>query len=214
MRTYPIVTGFALLLVAGIGHTQATDSHPLPLDGSQPRSLTADAVQVDALKTTASNKAVGTYSAGGSGHPMEGRKAPPINLKDLNGKQLQTGQIKADVIVLDFWATWCPPCRKGLPLLQQFQNWAKQNKKSVAVLTVNLRETPQKVRKYWKEQKFNMPVLMDRQGDTAKAYGVQGIPQTVIIHQGQIVRVHVGYSPNMANMLKAEVEELLAKSND
>ena len=146
-----------------------------------------------------------------AGHPMEGQKAPKIDLKDLNGKR---GHMESDVVVLDFWATWCPPCRKGLPLLQEFQDWAKQNKKSVGVVTINIQESPKKVLKFWKDNKFNMPVLMDTKGEAAKAYGVQGIPQTVVIHKGKIVSVHVGFYPNMLDMLKSEVNALLSKDDD
>jgi thioredoxin-like negative regulator of GroEL len=59
-----------------------------------------------------------------------------------------------------------------------------------------------------------MPVLMDHDGQVAQSYGVQGIPQTVIIHNGKIVRVHVGFSPNMAEILKADIEPLLADDKD
>ena len=147
-------------------------------------------------------------------HPMEGKQAPPIKLKTLKGKFIHLARVKADVIVLDFWATWCPPCRQGLPLLQEFENWAKQEKKSVAVFAVNLKEKPHVVKRFWEEQGFNMTVLMDTAGKSAKAYGVRGIPQTVIIHRGKIEQVHVGFSPNMVQTLKAQTEALLSKSKN
>ncbi len=152
-----------------------------------------------------------TAVSAGSGHPSEGQPAPPINLKTVDSQPFSLDRVKADVVVLDFWATWCPPCRKGLPLLQEFNDWAKKEKKSVMVYTVNLREDAGKVREYWRQQKFNMQVLMDTDGGVAQAYGVTGIPHTAILHKGKIARVHVGYTPEMTNILKREVSQLLGE---
>lgn len=147
-------------------------------------------------------------------HPLDGRPAPPIRAQTLDGKPFDLKKVDASVIVLDFWATWCPPCRKGLPLLQQYQDWATQNNKPVAVLTVNLREDKGKVAAYWKREGFTMPVVMDTDGRIGHSYRVSGIPQTVVIHKGKVVTVHVGYSPGMANMLKSQTEQLLKNSDD
>ena len=152
-----------------------------------------------------------TAVTAGPGHPTEGQPAPPINLKTIDGQPFSLDKVKAEVVVLDFWATWCPPCRKGLPLLQEFNNWAKKEKKSVKVYAVNLREHASKVRQYWRQQKFNMHVLMDTDGGVAQAYGVSGIPHTAILHKGKIVSVHVGYSPQMTDTLKREVSQLLGE---
>lgn len=146
-------------------------------------------------------------------HPLEGRPAPKIHAKTLDGKPFDLSKVKASVIVLDFWATWCPPCRKGLPLLQRYEDWAQKNKKSVAVFAVNLREKEGKIRAFWKKQGYRMPVLIDADGQIGQSYGVTGIPQTVVIHNGKIITVHVGYSPGMADMLKSQTEQLLRKSN-
>ncbi len=142
-------------------------------------------------------------------HPLEGKPAPRFTLKTMAGKPFRLDKVKSPVIVLDFWATWCGPCRMGLPLLQQFSDWAKKNKKPVSVYTVNLQEHPSKPRAYWKQKKFNMPVLMDTDGRVGEAYGVNGIPHTVIIHNGKIARIHVGYSPDLKDRLKSDVEALL-----
>ena len=146
-------------------------------------------------------------------HPLEGRPAPPIRARTLDGKSFDLSWVKKDVIVLDFWATWCPPCRKGLPLLQQYQDWAKEHKKSAIAFAINLREDRKKVSAYWKKEGFTMPVVMDTDGRIGQTYGVRGIPQTVVIHKGKIVTVHVGYSPGMTEMLKLQTEKLLEESD-
>jgi len=114
-------------------------------------------------------------------------------------------EVDADVVVLDFWATWCPPCREGLPRIQTVADWAKQEGKSVAVFAVNVGETADKATDFWLEQGFTMSVVMDEQSQAATAYGVQGIPQTVVIAKGKVVNVHVGLGPNLEQTLKDEI---------
>jgi len=189
-------------------YTIKVEKHNQPLD--------------DAIFTfdTTGSKAVGTFNeliqsasggaaAGPPAHPTQGRDAPPIELETLAGQPFKLEDVDASVVVLDFWATWCPPCRRGLPLLQKFHDWAESNDQSVAVYTVNLQETPETVRGYWEQAGFTMPVLMDTQGSVAQAYQVQGIPQTVMIHHGKVAGVHVGFSPDLDQLLQSEVEGLL-----
>ena len=147
-----------------------------------------------------------------SSHPLEGQEAPEIELKSLGGDDFVLSESDAQVVVLDFWATWCGPCRRGLPLLQKFHDWARDNGKPVAVYAVNLQENADQVKAYWKKESFTMPVLMDQTGETAASYMVQGIPQTVIVANGSVQAVHVGFTPKMQEILEQEVEAILKKS--
>lgn len=144
-------------------------------------------------------------------HPSQGRNAPAISLKTLDGKDFKLADEKADVIILDFWASWCGPCKMGLPKLQAVADWAKKEKKSVAIYTVNMREDVSKINEYWQSTKFTMPVLVDSEGAASDAYGVEGIPHTVIISKGKIQQVHIGYRDDMESVLKKKIESLLAK---
>ena len=184
------------------------DKHNQPLDDALFSFDTTGSKAVDTLNQL-TQPASGGAAAAPAGHPAQDQDAPPIELKTFDGQPFKLEDVEASVVVLDFWATWCPPCRRGLPLLQKFHEWAESNGKSVAVYTVNLQETPQKAREYWEQEGFTMPVLMDTQGAVAQAYQVQGIPQTVVIHNGKIVRVHVGFSPDLAESLQDEAERLL-----
>lgn len=139
-----------------------------------------------------------------------GDPAPKLtNVNWLQGEPV-TEWKPGEVYVLDFWATWCGPCRMGLPGLQRLHEWAAQNKKPVAIYAVNLRETPQQVQEFWKQEKLTMPVLMD-DGSLAKAYGVSGIPHTVVIVDGKVMDVKVGYAAGHENVLQRKIEAALAK---
>lgn len=146
---------------------------------------------------------------GGGGHPLQDAKAPPVELDRMDGSEYELAKDQADVIIYDFWATWCGPCRMALPKLQAVADWAKKNKKSVAIYAVNVGETPDVAKAYWEKEGLTMPVLMDPNNVASLAYGVQGIPQTVVIHDGTVKHVHVGFSETIDSTLKKQIDELL-----
>jgi thiol-disulfide isomerase/thioredoxin len=146
-------------------------------------------------------------------HPLVGKDTPPLNLPDIDGNDhdLATADADAKVIVLDFWATWCPPCVAAMPELQTVYDWIQLEGKPVAFYAVNQGETVDEVKKFWQDKDLSIPVLMDEQFTAAQAFGVNGIPQTVIISAGKVQQVHVGYRPGIGDRLKEEIEALLAE---
>ncbi len=152
---------------------------------------------------------------GGKGeHRLTDKPAPTFDLKDMDGNPIKMSDIDSNVVVLDFWATWCPPCRKGLPELQTIHDWANDEKLSVSVYAVNVGERVNDARRFWERQKFTMPVLMDTEGRIASDYGVEGIPQTVVIAGGIVRHVHVGLARDLAGELKQQIKTLLNEDND
>ena len=95
------------------------------------------------------------------------------------------------MVVLDFWATWCGPCRGWLPIVAKAQR--DYASKGLQVYAVNLRESDAKVRDYLTRQKIDVPVLMDRTGSVGADYRASSIPLTVVVgRDGRVVRVLVG----------------------
>lgn len=142
-------------------------------------------------------------------HPLEGAMAPTFALPDVSGQTIDMAtHIGKDVVVLDFWASWCPPCRKGLPAVDGMAKTFEGQ--PVAVYAVNIMEGEALVKEFAASTGLNLPILMDKTGIVAEDYGVTGIPQTVIIDQsGRIHAIHVGLGLRFQATLEGQVQALL-----
>ena len=137
--------------------------------------------------------------------------AADFALKDLDGKTVELSSLKGKVVILDFWATWCGPCKKSMPLIDQFYA-DKKKPKDVLVYGVNVWErggNTDKVKPFIAERGFKFPILFGT-NDLAASYGVQGIPTLVVIDKnGKVAYKHIGYDPTLPEILTWQTHELL-----
>jgi len=142
-------------------------------------------------------------------HPLEGEIAPDFELPQLGGETVRLAEhIGNDIVILDFWASWCPPCRKGLPMVETVAEHFSEA--SVVAYAINIRESPGLVTKFVEEMKVNLPVLLDDTGIVADDYGVSMLPQTVIIDKaGKMAVIHSGVGLRFESQLKSDVQAML-----
>ncbi|QEG38549.1 redoxin domain-containing protein [Roseimaritima ulvae] len=143
-------------------------------------------------------------------HPLLGQAAPAFTSTLLDGQKFDLKQHRdKQVVVLDFWATWCGPCVEALPMIAKTTGrFADQD---VVFYAVNVGEEEARIREFLKQQELDPAVLMDPEGEIADAYGATAIPQTVLIGKdGRVEAVHVGFSgpEAMAKILTAELTAL------
>jgi len=146
-----------------------------------------------------------------------GELAHDFTLTTLAGDTITLSKLQGSVVILDFWATWCGPCKMALPKLQEFATWAESSGQPIKVYAVDVWERFQtdeekkaKVSEFWTGKGYTMPTLMDYKSEVVVKYGFQSIPTTVVIGpDGKIAKIHTGYAPNMVDLLKADVEEAL-----
>ncbi len=142
---------------------------------------------------------------------LSGQPAPEIALKTLAGKEVKLSDQKGKVVMVDMWATWCPPCRASLPHVQEVATNKALAEKGLVVWAVNQRENPAKVKAFLAKNKYDFTVLMDAHGQAARAYGVRGIPTTVIIgRDGKVANVFIGFGQGSAQAIDAALEKALA----
>jgi len=144
-------------------------------------------------------------------HPLTGQPAPVFATEDLDGEPIDlAAHAGKDVVVLDFWSTSCPPCRKGLPMVQDIAGEFKG--KPLAVYAISIMDEPGRVRQFLGSAGVTLPVAIDGFGDLADLYGVRGIPHTVVIGKDGVVRsVHVGLG-GFERWLRGEVTAALGEA--
>jgi thiol-disulfide isomerase/thioredoxin len=145
--------------------------------------------------------------------PLLGKAAPPVDLERLDGKRVKLADhLGKDVVMLDMWATWCGPCRAELPLLLDVAK--EYQSKGVALYGINQGETKKKVEEFLKKEKYDLTVGLDTEGKVGEAYKVEGIPLLAIIDKKGVVQsIHVGYSPDIKDVLHKELDAILAGKN-
>jgi thiol-disulfide isomerase/thioredoxin len=125
---------------------------------------------------------------------LQGKKAPAFEMKTLDGQDVKLADLKGNVVLLDFWATWCGPCREALPHVQSLANNTEMTEKGLKVFAVNLREGEDKIQPFMTENNYTFTVPMDREGSVANSYKVQGIPTQVLIgRDGMVKKVFIGW---------------------
>ena len=139
---------------------------------------------------------------------LTGRKAPGLTLVSPGGKKVSLAEFEGkNVVLLDFWATWCPPCRAAMPRLAELE--AKYGSKGLKVISINQGEDGPTVSSFVKETEYKPLVLLD-DGTAGDKYRVKAIPTIVIVDKtGKIRSVHEGYSPMLHRELEKETCKLL-----
>ncbi len=133
--------------------------------------------------------------------------APEFTLKDLSGKPVSLASLKGQIVLLDFWATWCGPCRVSIPLVQQFYETHKSE--GLVVLGLNIDEDPSNVYPFVKQFKMSYPVLYAGGSPVLDLYRVEGIPLFVLLDpEGRMVQRYTGFHPKMAEEWEREFQRL------
>ncbi len=139
-------------------------------------------------------------SPGGLDSALVGKPAPDFELDLLTGEHFHLADHRGKTVVLDFFASWCGPCLQTIPHVAQLHRDSAGS--GLKVVAVNLEETPEQVKNLLNRLKLEMPVALDRDGAIAARYGVNAIPQTIIIdHDGKVVRHFIGGGSHFAKDL-------------
>ncbi len=136
--------------------------------------------------------------------------APDFTLPDSEGQSVKLSDLRGKVIVLNFWATWCPPCREEMPSMQTL--WESFKGKDFELLAVNVGEDEDMVFAFRHElsKALKFPILLDQQSQVARMYPIRGLPTTYVLDkQGRIVYQAVGGRDWNSDEIKQLLRELI-----
>lgn len=141
---------------------------------------------------------------------LVGKPAANFTLELLDGGQFELANEKGEsIVILDFFATWCGPCRQIMPSLEALAE--EYRDKNVKLIAVNLGETRAQIKSFLSDQGIHPTVVLDKSGRTANDYMVRGIPQTVIVGKdGTVQAVHVGAVPGLKGVMARQLDTLLS----
>lgn len=135
-------------------------------------------------------------------------KAPNFTLKSRSGTNIKLSELRGEVVMLNFWASWCGPCRQEMPLLEKIHK--KYKRLGFTLLGVNVEENSSAAKNYLKDVKVSFPILFDNTNKTSKLYDVSAMPTTILIDRNGNKRfIHKGYKPGYENHYKKQIKKLL-----
>jgi cytochrome c biogenesis protein CcmG/thiol:disulfide interchange protein DsbE len=140
--------------------------------------------------------------------PRDNHPAPDFTLSDLAGNPVRLSDLKGQVVLINVWATWCPPCRAEMPMIQAaYEQYREQG---FTVLAVNQREEPRTVAAYMTQSSLTFPALLDRDGMVSSAYQASVLPSSFFVDKAGVVRA-VYRGPMSRSVIAGTVEQLLAE---
>jgi peroxiredoxin len=150
---------------------------------------------------------LGTGSVGAA-PPPEGQPAPDFTLSSDTGENLRLSEFRGQVIMLNFWATWCGPCRQEMPMLDKLYQQYSRN--GFVLLGVNIDDNVANAVDMAKKIGISFPVLFDTDKRVSRRYDVDAMPSTLFIDRdGRLRHVHRGYKPGYEKRYQAQIRELL-----
>lgn len=136
------------------------------------------------------------------------RSAPDFTLPAMSGDKVTLSDLRGQVVLINFWATWCGPCRKEMPLLEQL--YQRYNRLGFTLLGVNVEKNPNDARAWLRETPVSFPVLFDSDSTVSKMYEVVAMPSTVLVDRAGNVRfLHHGYQPGYENEYQNQIRALI-----
>ncbi|MCZ6854432.1 MAG: TlpA disulfide reductase family protein [Gammaproteobacteria bacterium] len=135
-------------------------------------------------------------------------EAPDFTLKSLEGKNLRLQEYRGQVVLINFWASWCGPCRQEMPLLDRLHQ--RYQDTGFTVLGVNVEGEEKPAREIVDKTKVTFPVLIDKDQRVSDLYDLKAMPSTVVVDRDGVIRyIHLGYKPGDESKYVEVVKKLI-----
>jgi peroxiredoxin len=138
--------------------------------------------------------------------PLADHSAPDFTLSNLDGTKVALSDLKGQVVLINVWATWCPPCRVEMPTIQAA--YEQYHNQGFTVVAVNLKEDPSAVEAFMREHQLTFPALLDADGQVSRTYQAVSLPSSFFVDRRGVIRA-VYHGPMPRSIIAGTVEQLL-----
>jgi len=159
--------------------------------------------------TLASADKSGTSTAGKIPAPQPGFLAPDFELKTPAGETIRLSDLRGQAVLVNLWATWCPPCRAEMQTIEKVYKEYKDQGFTVLAINMTYQDEPRAVVPFVNEQGLSFPILLDETGEMANAYQLRSLPSSFFIDRKGIVNQVVIGGPMAEALLRARIEDIL-----
>ncbi|MDR3720388.1 MAG: TlpA disulfide reductase family protein [Candidatus Acidoferrales bacterium] len=195
------------LLAVGLATTRALKVAAANREASPRSAKAARSAPQDDWSDSADDDAPKVIRFASNPEPM-----PPFLVNDVEGRVLSTAEFRGKVVIVNFWATWCPPCREEIPEMIDLANRYKDRLQIIGI-SEDDDATAEEVRDFAREEKINYPIVMGSSGVSAEYGGVPALPTSFLVNtDGRVVVKHVGLFP--AQVYDREIRALLGQHVD
>ena len=148
-----------------------------------------------------------------SGPVQPGQPAPALRLPKADGAAVSLADNRGKVVLVDFWASWCGPCKASFPALDAL--YQELRDRGFEVIAVNVDQRRADANAFLADKPHTMSVVFDPEGTAPSAYGVTGMPTSFLIgRDGRVRFVHIGYTSKTVDAYRREIEQLLAETTE
>jgi len=141
--------------------------------------------------------------------PQQGFLAPEFELKSPAGEITKLSDLRGEAVLVNLWATWCPPCRAEMQSIEKMYQEYKEQGFTVLAVNMTYQDDPSAVMPFVREQSLTFPILLDETGAMAKAYQLRSLPSTYFIRRDGIINEIVIGGPMSEALLRTRIEDIL-----
>ena len=141
--------------------------------------------------------------------PQAGFLAPDFELNTPTGETVRLSDLRGQAVLINLWATWCPPCRAEMKSIEKVYNQYKDQGFEVLAVNMTYQDDPFAIMPFVNEQELTFPILLDETGETANAYQLRSLPSSFFIDRNGIINEVVIGGPMAEALLRTRVEEIL-----
>jgi cytochrome c biogenesis protein CcmG/thiol:disulfide interchange protein DsbE len=156
------------------------------------------------LSANTINAAPGNTSA-----PQAGFAAPDFTLKTPTGETYKLSELRGQAVLLNLWATWCPPCRAEMPTIEKMYQEYKGRGFTVLAINMTYQDDPIKVMPFTLEYGLTFPILLEETGDVASVYQLRSLPSSYFVNRAGIIQEVVIGGPMSEALLRTRIEQIL-----